>query len=428
MSHLLLDRPKQVVYSTVNAQALTGSTWQKLRFTTQTNLITNGHFETDLSGWTTSGNVVRGSLASLGIGSGWSAGVANFNSGNTTPNGVLSQSFSGISGQSITLAFNWGKYGTAAGSQILLVEIVRPDSTVLYTTTLTDSVGAITSALFKFFSAAVTLDQTGTHTLRFTDQSTATSSQDLLLDNVQLYVNTVPGYLTELDSTFTCVVPGRYYVQVQITNQTTNREAYIGLWKNGSQIREVPPGTWALNSLGFIQNTVIPVDLAVGDTVEAYGYSTGGSSTLYTTASFAPVSLRVFFAGGAGPNVARPTHQKLLTVKTSGQSISNSVYNKCTMDAASVNTANFTDSSDTFTASIPGLYAVFWQFYTTVGDKGVCVYRNGAIYATSGGSNYHNQCFCLVELAVGDTLEFYVFPTSTTGLVVSECVAEVVLL
>lgn len=235
-------------------------------------------------------------------------------------------------------------------------------------------------------------------------------------------------YLTQSSSTFTCTVPGRYYVQVQLGNQTASRGVHNCIHKNGSRIRANPVGNWWIGTYGFIQCDVFPVDLAVGDTLEAYAYSLSGSSVLHTTSSVPAYGIKIFYGGGSGPNTIRPTHLKVMTQKTHGQSISTGAAVKMTMDAATTNTANFTDSSDTFTATIAGVYAVFWQLYTTGGEKGAFVYKNGAIYATSGPSNYNNQCFCLVELAVGDTLEFYGYFSSASGLDVAKSVAEVVLL
>lgn len=98
------------------------------------------------------------------------------------------------------------------------------------------------------------------------------------------------------------------------------------------------------------------------------------------------------------------------------------------MDSATTNTAGFTDSSDTFTCTIPGLYAVRWQLYNTGGEKCPGIYKNGAPVAIGSAANYHNAGFALIPLEVGDFLEFYGYFISTTGLDVAECLAEVVLL
>ncbi len=60
--------------------------------------LTNGSFEQDYTGWTATGNMdIQTSSAADGV------KAVRFNSGQRTPNGVLSQSFATTAGQSYTL-------------------------------------------------------------------------------------------------------------------------------------------------------------------------------------------------------------------------------------------------------------------------------------------------------------------------------------
>lgn len=454
MSHLLLDRSRRVLSAMKDGQTLTASTWQKLTWDSPIGpdgiawgtptAVTN-----DLSCLSQPGSVVT--AANVG-GSTVTIGGINFT--NTSISGWIL--YSGLSITHPDTNFknllnsinftntqeSWFQITGLTAGKVYSVQIFHADNRAGYGTrtqkycsgsepiyssghTLASGTNGYGTYIIGTFTA-----QSSNHWIKILNNNFYQAYAGLVSAYIvrELSTSSVP-YFTTSSSTFTCTVPGRYYVQVQLGNQTANRGVYNRIHKNGSAIRDNPLGNWWIGSYGFIQCDVFPVDLAAGDTLEAYAYSTNGGSVLHTTTSSAPADgIRIFYGGGVGTNTARPTHQKLMVAKTSGQSISTDTIVKMTLDAASVNTANFTDSSDTFTATIPGVYAVFWQLYTTGGEKGAFVYKNSALYAKSGPSNYNNQCFCLVELAVGDTLEFYGYFSSTTGLDVAKSVAEVVLL
>lgn len=147
------------------------------------NLITNGNFETATStGWMMSGTVnVAGAQNGVDY---FGAGPLNgsgalgrfamvFNSGNRTPDAVLSQSFGTVVGQRYELAFDFGV--TWAGDQSLAVDVAGLNQVVRSTNTA-----------FDHFSYTF-LATSDTTTLTFRDLQTNNSfNQDGLIDNVSV--------------------------------------------------------------------------------------------------------------------------------------------------------------------------------------------------------------------------------------------------
>lgn len=146
------------------------------------NLIQNGDFETgNLSGWSASGNV----NAATGVGGNTYFGAgpfdggalgfwaAAFNAGDTTPNGVISQTFTTVIGQLYELSFDYGV--TQGGNQSLTASVAGQDH-----------VASTTNTGFDHFSYSFVATSDST-TLSFTDSpDNNTFSQDGLLDNVSV--------------------------------------------------------------------------------------------------------------------------------------------------------------------------------------------------------------------------------------------------
>ena len=153
-------------------------------------VFSNGNFETGLLGpWVATGNV---QIANNTPGNGFYFGAGNpghdgahaiaFNSGNTAPNGVLTQTFNTVLGQAYDLSFEFG--ATSGGTQSLLSSILGVNGlTLLGSTTTTDSNPNpnLTVASIHFIADG------SSATIKFTDVA-SNSSFDLdgLLDNVAL--------------------------------------------------------------------------------------------------------------------------------------------------------------------------------------------------------------------------------------------------
>jgi hypothetical protein len=149
--------------STINAPAAIGA-------------FVNGSFESDFTGWTVSGNLeIFTGGASNGI------KAVEFNGGNTTPNGTLSQTFATVAGQSYALSFDAGVQAFQSLSQMKMQVTVQGTTTLLSQSVTVSGQGTGTWYTPKSFNFVA---DGASATLTFQDTSSATTNIDLLLDNV----------------------------------------------------------------------------------------------------------------------------------------------------------------------------------------------------------------------------------------------------
>jgi len=143
--------------------------------------LDNGGFEAGFASWSVSGNAVvaSGGLYDATEGS----KLVAFNAGNSTPNGVVSQSFSTVAGKAYTLLFDAGALSYNGFSQSLLVTVTGSGSLLSRTVTITGPGGGNDRWIGQTFSFTA---NSATSTVTFRDQSTATDAIDLLLDNVRI--------------------------------------------------------------------------------------------------------------------------------------------------------------------------------------------------------------------------------------------------
>ncbi|RYD19459.1 MAG: DUF642 domain-containing protein [Verrucomicrobiaceae bacterium] len=142
--------------------------------------LANGGFESDFSGWTTSGNVAIGTAPTYIATEG--AKLAFFNGANGTPNGVVSRAITTTPGQGYTLAFDVGVLSYNKSAQTLGVTATGSGTLLNQSIGLT---GSGNGTIWQSRSYSFTANSTTT-TLAFRDLSSATNSLDLLLDNVRL--------------------------------------------------------------------------------------------------------------------------------------------------------------------------------------------------------------------------------------------------
>ncbi len=155
--------------------------------------LVNGSFEAGETGWNMTGNrVVYESDGTYVANDGTK--MAIFNAGNTTPNAVVTQSFSTIPGKSYVLDYDIGILALNTSEQRLGVEVTGAGSLV----SLTESVfgNSTGNSVWAARSHAFTADSTIT-TLTFRDLSATTQNVDLMLDQVRVTmeadpVNTAP--------------------------------------------------------------------------------------------------------------------------------------------------------------------------------------------------------------------------------------------
>ncbi len=108
-------------------------------------ILVNGSFESNYSGWLASGNQ---NIAVAGVPYTATNGtkLVAFNSGNTTPNGVLSQTFSTVAQQTYTLAFELGAFaGDSTPQRMSVIVAGRGTGSLLsQTVTINGPNGAVT--------------------------------------------------------------------------------------------------------------------------------------------------------------------------------------------------------------------------------------------------------------------------------------------
>ena len=145
-------------------------------------VLANGSFELGFTGWTTNGGNVIWLTYVPRVTDGTNA--VEFNAGQTTPNGVLAQSFVTTPGQTYQLAFDEGAIGGTPSTPQSLQVTVSGSGTLLSQTVTVYGTGSSSSAYtttnFTFVAnSAIT-------TLSFQDVSSSGLNMDLLLDNVRV--------------------------------------------------------------------------------------------------------------------------------------------------------------------------------------------------------------------------------------------------
>ena len=142
--------------------------------------VANGSFENALSNWKRSGNVQVVSEAPYSATDGQKLAV--FNSNQSNPGGVLSQSFTTSVGALYSLSFEAGAIGVIS-QQRLGLDIFGKSSLVSETISIAGLGGSSTRWLPKTYGFIANSTST---TLSFTDRSLSGENIDLVLDNVRL--------------------------------------------------------------------------------------------------------------------------------------------------------------------------------------------------------------------------------------------------
>jgi large repetitive protein len=157
---------------------------------TITEVLTNGGFEqttgtdpnTSPAGWTVSGNHQVKTSPPPREGS----RLIALNTGNTTPNALLSQSFATTPGRPYTLQFDMGVQAFNNSQQRMRVSITGNGSLFSVLESLAGS-GTTSNAVTTWTSKSYTfVANSTTTTLQFKDESIATAGIDLLLDKVRV--------------------------------------------------------------------------------------------------------------------------------------------------------------------------------------------------------------------------------------------------
>jgi hypothetical protein len=143
--------------------------------------LKNGSFEADFTDWVITGNlsIQTPPLYSPTQGS----RLAAFNTGNSTPNASLSQSFATIIGQTYTVAFDAGVLSYNTNPQTLQVSVTGTGNLLTRTISINGNGGGTNHWVPQSFTFVA--DNTSAM-IRFRDLSTSTAALDLMLDNVRI--------------------------------------------------------------------------------------------------------------------------------------------------------------------------------------------------------------------------------------------------
>ncbi|MEO8613749.1 MAG: SUMF1/EgtB/PvdO family nonheme iron enzyme [Luteolibacter sp.] len=152
-------------------------------------VITNGSFESDLSGWTIAGSVQIQSASAYHAADG--SRLVSFNAGNSPAGGALSQEFPTVPGQLYRLEFEVGVLGKNSGGQQLWMNVTSftslADDHLQLSSTADGKISWIPKSYF--FRA-----NTGTTNVEFRDTSRVTTDIDTVLDQVRVTpVTSLPG-------------------------------------------------------------------------------------------------------------------------------------------------------------------------------------------------------------------------------------------
>jgi len=149
--------------------------------------LLGGGFENGLANWDTSGHVIVGASPSYAPAQG--SKLIAFNSGNSTPDGVVSQTVATVPGQTYRLDFKAGNLAFNRQSQRLHVQVSSRFNGILQTPVLQviEIAAPQNSGSTRWIPASYEfIPQGDAATITFSDVSTGTVSSDLLLDDVKI--------------------------------------------------------------------------------------------------------------------------------------------------------------------------------------------------------------------------------------------------
>jgi uncharacterized delta-60 repeat protein len=143
------------------------------------NLISNGSFETDTTGWSLAG---AGTSRISGQGATDGSFSIGFSGSNQPNDGVATTTFSTVAGSAYSVLFDVGAHGTTGVAQMMQFQVLG--NTTLIEQTIADA--ATNPATFLTHHYTFVADSSVT-TLRFTDISSTTIGVDFILDNVRAF-------------------------------------------------------------------------------------------------------------------------------------------------------------------------------------------------------------------------------------------------
>lgn len=205
-------------------------------------LIVNGGFESNFTGWTPTGNQGVQSAGPYMPTEG--SQLVAFNDANRLPDGVLAQSFATVVGQTYTLEFDAGVLAYNANPQAMQVNVTGISNSLskeISVTAVPTGANRWATQSFTFVADSVS------STLTFSDESAFTDSIDLLLDNVRVTgaVATVPRPSILAGSPSLTGSPGNFMVGMAVTeagSYVLERSENLAAWAVVTTVQLTAPG------------------------------------------------------------------------------------------------------------------------------------------------------------------------------------------
>ncbi|MGN6552392.1 MAG: GDSL-type esterase/lipase family protein, partial [Verrucomicrobiota bacterium] len=266
--------------------------------------LANGSFEADYAGWLTNGNQTVASEAQFPTSNG--SKVVVFNDGETTPNGVLSQTFTTTPGQAYVLKFDLGVVSYNQNEQQLQLRMQGNSTLLLDTASLLGGGGGTVVWAAKSYSFVA---DSPTTTLTFHDVSPTTAGLDMLLDNVRVNPQN-PRTLT-----VSSLPSGGLNIGVSPADNNGAQNGvttFSRIYESGTIVNLTAPATagttvfakWQLNGLDFSTSPSASVSMDTDQTLTAI-YSTAPpaitNQPLSLTARVGSTALFSVMASGQTP-------------------------------------------------------------------------------------------------------------------------------
>jgi alpha-L-fucosidase len=384
--------------------------------------LVNGSFEYGFQGWVTSGNQGIYSTAPYAPTNG--TNLIAFNAAQSTPNGLLSQTFATTVGQTLRLDFDAGVLAYNFNSQKLQIVVKGAGEILSKTITINGAGGGIS----RWFPQNLTFTANSTSTtLTFRDQSASTDALDLLLDNLRITAgsvtpNTSPVAVTDsysTDQNAALVVPDAGVLandtdaesaSLTATSVTSPAHGSLNLNPKGGFTYTPAAGYTGTDSFtyqasdGSLNSNIVSVSITIKTVVSGFfvngsfesgfsGWMTSGNMDIRASAPYAATNgtqLVAFNSGNRTPNAT--LSQTFAT--TAGQ--------------------NYTLKFD---AGVIAYNTNSQLMQVTVAGTGSLLSRNIAISGLGGGANrWLPQSFTFVADSGSTNLTFRDISTSTIGL------------
>lgn len=221
-------------------------------------LIVNGGFESNFTGWMSTGNQGVQSAAPYTPTEG--SQLVAFNAVNRLPDGVLAQSFATVVGQTYTLEFDAGVLAYNSNSQAMQVNVTGISNTLskeISVTAAPTGVNRWTPQIFTFVADSVA------STLTFSDESAFTNSIDLLLDNVRVTAaaTSLPRPSVLAGSPSLAGSPGNFMVGMAVTeagSYVLERSENLAVWEVVTTVQLTAPGMLEFQDLQDPQDAGAP--------------------------------------------------------------------------------------------------------------------------------------------------------------------------